>query len=822
MKLRYYIDQIEIVKLKEFTHIVFNGWCVNLKGKLPTYSVKINNKDVECKIAAISRPDVCKKYNLDNQSLQNGLRISLKYTGSIKKIELYASVNDEKECLKIVDEKQVLKLATSETVEYAIDRVEFNEDTCITTVCGWATSYYHEDIYFEVTNSKNQKIEINNRITNREDLYRLNIVDKDNKYCGFMISFPALKHEKYYLTINSKTFEKKIDLSRVNVVPLTMKLKRLIKSINSENVKKGLAYLRKNGFVKFLKRVKEGPKGSGITYSEWFEQHKVSASQLEKQKETKFKYSPKVSIIVPTFNTPIQFLKEMIDSVINQSYTNWQLCIADGSDDDNEARKIIKEYSEKDHRISVCYLDENYGISGNTNKALELATGEYVGLFDHDDLLTPDALYEVVSSLQKTKHDIVYTDEDKLDNKSKKFVDPNFKPDYNVDLFRSHNYITHFFVVKTDIIKGIGGFDSQYDGAQDYDLMFRCIERAQSIYHIPKILYHWRMHAASTAENPESKMYAYDAGKRAIESHYKRIGVEATVELMPKPLWGMYKTTYSIKDNPLVSIIIPNMEHKEILKTCIDSLYHINTYKNFEIIIVENNSKSQEIFDYYDELEKTFDNIRIVKWEKEFNYSALNNFGVQFAKGDYYLFLNNDTEVIAPTAVSEMLGCCMREEVGIVGAKLLYEDDTVQHAGVVIGFGGFAGHVFTGIEKDDYGYMVRARINCDYSAVTAACMMVDKKVFEQVNGFDEQFKVACNDIDFCLRVRQLNKLVVYNAFSLWHHYESKSRGYEDNIEKIKRFESEVSLFQERWIDILNQGDPYYNSNFKIEHGPFVL
>lgn len=451
-----------------------------------------------------------------------------------------------------------------------------------------------------------------------------------------------------------------------------------------------------------------------------------------------------------------------------------------------------------------------------------MATGDYVGLFDHDDLLTPDALYEIVLALQNEKYDIIYTDEDKLNNKTKTLVDPNFKPDFSIDLFRSHNYITHFFVVSTDIIKGVGGFRSEFDGSQDYDLMFRCIEKAKGIYHVPKILYHWRMHASSTAENPESKMYCYDAGKRAIEEHYKRIGIKAKVEMMPKPLWGMYHTIYETPNNPLVSIIIPNMEHKDVLKTCIDSLLNVNTYKNIEIIIVENNSKSNEIFEYYNELEQMNDNIKVVKWDKEFNYSAINNYGVTFAKGNYLLFLNNDTEVIEPNAISEMLGCCMRDEVGIVGAKLLYEDDTVQHAGVVIGFGGFAGHVFTGIKKDDYGYMVRARINCNYSAVTAACMMVKKECFDKVGGFDIKFKVACNDIDFCLRVRELNKLVVYNAFALWHHYESKSRGYEDSPEKIKRFESEVALFQERWIDILTNGDPYYNSNFKIEYGPFNL
>lgn len=821
MKLYYFIERAKINHLKDKNHLTINGWAVCENGKLPHLEIIINSNSEEYDFSPIPRPDVCKKYQLDSSSLQNGFRLFLDIKEEIKSIQLIAHYDEEKKMLYQATKEEIKNILVEDTVEYAIDGVHKDEDAGIQTISGWAFSYYQENIEYQVIDDKGNKIDSNVRVINREDLYRLKYVNKEQKYCGFMISYPAENKNKYYLIIQTNTFKKKIDLSKVNYESFLAKIKRYLRMINGENIKKGIAYLKKYGFVKFLKRVKRGPTNQ-LTYADWFEQHRVSQSQLKIQKETHFEFEPKISIIVPTYNTPLDFLKEMIDSVRNQSYANWQLCIADGSDENHPARKTIGDYAKEDQRIKVTYLSENYGISGNTNKALEIADGDYVGLFDHDDLLTPDALFEIVSSLQEKQHDIIYTDEDKLDNSKKKFVDPNFKPDYNVDLFRSHNYITHFFVVKTEIIKGIGGFDSRYDGAQDYDLMFRCIEKSKSIHHIPKILYHWRMHAASTAENPESKLYCYDAGKRAIEDHYKRIGVEATVELMPKPLWGMYKTTYSTKNNPLVSIIIPNMEHKDILKTCVDSLYNVNTYKNFELIIVENNSTSKEIFDYYQELKDKHDNVIIAKWDKEFNYSALNNFGVEHAHGDYYLFLNNDTEVITPTAISEMLGCCMREEVGIVGAKLLYEDNTVQHAGVVIGFGGFAGHVFTGIDKDDYGYMVRARINCDYSALTAACMMVDKKAFEAVNGFDTQFKVACNDIDFCLRVRQLDKLVVYNAFALWHHYESKSRGYEDSIEKIQRFESEVALFQERWIDILTNGDPYYNSNFKIEHGPFVL
>ena len=398
--------------------------------------------------------------------------------------------------------------------------------------------------------------------------------------------------------------------------------------------------------------------------------------------------------------------------------------------------------------------------------------------------------------------------------------DPKFKPDFSMDLLCSHNYITHFFVVKTEIIKKIGGFRSEFDGSQDYDLIFRCVEEAKQIKHIPKILYYWRMHENSVAGNPASKMYAYEAGKRAIEEHFKRTGVSAKVE--HTELWGMYHVIYDTPGDPLVSIIIPNKDHIEDLEKCVSSIQEKSSYRNIEFIIVENNSEKEKTFAYYEELEKRYDNVKVVYWKKEFNYSAINNFGVQYANGDYLLFLNNDTEIINDTAISEMLGCCMREDVGIVGAKLLYEDDTIQHAGVVIGIGGFAGHVFVGLDKDDYGYMVRPRINCNYSAVTAACMMTSKEDFLSVGGFTEEFAVALNDVDYCLKIREKGKWVVYNAFSLWHHYESKSRGYEDTPEKIRRFENEISKFQKRWKTLLEEGDPFYNPNFSLEKEPFNL
>lgn len=609
-----------------------------------------------------------------------------------------------------------------------------------------------------------------------------------------------------------------------------MKILRRVKQIFiPKNYKRMFSYIKENGLKGLFGKIVAGFKALPLDehYNNWFYEHAVTEEELEKQRNKKFEFEPLISLLVPTYNTPEDMLKEMVDSIREQSYANWELCIADGSSLER-TREILKEYVEMDDRIKVTYLDQNYGISGNTNKALELATGDFIGLIDHDDTVEPDMLYEVVARLQDSKVDMVYTDEDKLTTQrgyNKYFhLNPIFKPDYSPDLLRSHNYITHFLVIRSSIVNEVGGFDSEFDGAQDYNLILNCVEvihkRGGKIEHVPRILYHWRMTKGSTAENPESKMYAYESGRKAIETHLHRLGIDATVEMTD--MWGLYHPIYKTVGDPLLSIIIPNKDHIDDLDKCIKSLETVNTYKNIEIIVVENNSESQETFDYYEKLQTEFSNVKVVTWEKEFNYSAINNFGAKHAKGEYFLLLNNDTEVISPNGIADMLGILLRDDVGIVGAKLLYADDTIQHAGIVLGFQHYAGHVFHTLPKDDYGYMMRPRINCNYSAVTGACLMVKKSVFDEVEGLSEDFPVAGNDVDFCLKVRDKGYLVVYDAFALFHHYESKSRGYEDTPEKQARFEKERDKFYEKWKDVLDAGDPYYNKNFPVTIAPFTL
>lgn len=600
----------------------------------------------------------------------------------------------------------------------------------------------------------------------------------------------------------------------------TFKIKwtKVLNKVSPYNIKKGILYLRHYGPKEFWVKLTERFQADDVDYEQWYENHKALPEELEKQKNEKWKRKPLISIVVPVYNTPQVFLRQMIESVQNQSYSEWELCIGNASPENKEMKKILEEYK-NDARIKEVEIPENKGISQNTNRAMEIASGEWIGLLDHDDLLAPNALYEIAKAVNEhLDAEVIYTDEDKVTTDLKEHFQPHLKPDFNLDLLRSNNYICHFFVASRDLIKRVGGFRPEFNGAQDYDLILRCTEQAKQIVHIPKILYHWRVHKASTADNPASKMYAFDAGKRAIEEHLVRCRTKGTVQ-HTKDL-GFYRVKYEVCGEPLVSIIIPNKDQSEALKKCLDSIREKTSYRNYEIIIVENNSEEPETFAFYKKI--AGEKIKIVTWEGEFNYSAINNFGVRHARGDYLLLLNNDVEIINGDWLTEMLSHCQRKEVGIVGAKLYYPDNTIQHAGIIIGIGGVAGSVFVGLPRAFSGYLHKASIQLDLSAVTAACMLVKRSVFEQVGGLEEKLKVAFNDVDFCLRVREKGYLVVYDPYAELYHYESKTRGAEDTKEKIRRFQTEIEYMRSHWIGLLKKGDPYYNCNLSLTKWDYSL
>lgn len=555
-------------------------------------------------------------------------------------------------------------------------------------------------------------------------------------------------------------------------------------------------------------------------FSGWRLATQLSEKELKRQSAEKFETEPKISIVIPLYNTPLQYLKAMLDSVLAQTYSVFEVCLADGSDDSAVGDFIRKQYG-GEKRIRYKKLKENKGISENTNAALGMAEGEYVMLADHDDLLALNALYEIVKVINRhSDADIIYTDEDKIDMEGERYMDPHFKPDFNLYMLRSSNYICHIFVVKHQIAKSVGGFKKEFDGAQDYDFILKCCEMAKGIYHVPRILYHWRTHAGSTAANPESKMYAWEAGKKALECHYRRLGIEAEVSLAE--LFGRYRTKWQLHGSPLISILIPNRDHSDDLLECLQSIYRKSTYCNFEVVVVENNSREPKTFALYKELPDKFPGTRVITWEGAFNFSAINNYAAKAAKGEYLLLLNNDTKVLEPHWLEEMLGICQQPEVGAVGAKLFYPDGTIQHAGVILGLGGPAGHIFAGMMGDKCGYVARANTMQNLSAVTAACMMTKRSVFESVGGMDEKLTVALNDVDYCMKVTASGKLVVYTPYAQLSHNESVTRGPEDNPKKKARFQSETQYFEKKWMDDLKNGDPYYNPNLSRVNGECSL
>lgn len=577
-------------------------------------------------------------------------------------------------------------------------------------------------------------------------------------------------------------------------------------------VKKAIIYLKHFGWREFWIRIIERFQFGAVEYGKWYESHKVSPEALRLQKETAFTYNPLISIVVPVYNTEKRYLEEMIQSVRGQSYEHWELCIANANPANTNVQEVLSDYVAKDNRIHVVDVPENKGIAQNTNAGIAIATGEYIGFLDHDDLLAPDALYEVVHRLNENQNiDLLYTDEDKIREDGSEHFQPHFKPEFNLDLLRTNNYICHFCVIRRNLLVDLGGLREEFNGAQDYDLILRCVEKTKVIARIPRILYHWRVHSESTADNPVSKMYAYESGKRAIEEHLKRCGEEAFV--FSKKDLGFYRVKYQVQENPLVSIIVPNKDHLEDLKKCLKSIQDSN-YKNYEVIIIENNSIEESTFEFYKSIAS--EQIRVITWKQGFNYAAINNFGVKHAKGEFLLFLNNDIEALNSDWIEEMLANCQRKNVGIVGAKLYYPNNKIQHAGVIIGIGGVAGHAFLGLSKEFSGYLHKASIQQNLSAVTAACMMVKRSVFEEVEGFTEQLAVAFNDVDFCLKVYQKGYLIVYDPYAELVHYESKTRGAEDTEEKIKRFETECNYMKTHWSEVLQSGDPMYNPNLTLK------
>ncbi len=552
-------------------------------------------------------------------------------------------------------------------------------------------------------------------------------------------------------------------------------------------------------------------------YRRWIARFEPKAADLAKQRGHKFSRSPKVSIVVPVFNPPGKYLEAMIQSVTAQTYPNWELCLADASPAAH-VRPILEKFAAADSRVKVEFLPENRGIAGNTNAAVAMATGDYVAFADHDDTLAPFALFEVLSAINADPAvDFLYSDEDKLDSAGER-VEPNFKPDWSPETIRSRNYVCHLTVMKRSLVEAVGAFRPGFDGAQDYDLVLRASERAAKITHLPHVLYHWRMHEQSTASNKGSKTYAFENGKKAIAEHLARVGIDGSVH--DGPTLGTYQVIYHLRTQPLVSVIVPNKDHPEMLARCVDSLAK-SSYANYELIVVENGSTKPDTFALYQQIRQQ-PHARVLEWQKPFNYAAVNNFAASEARGEYVLFLNNDIESINPDWLESLVKQAAQPGVGAVGAKLYYADDTIQHAGIVVGMGGVAGHAHLNFPRQAPGHMQRLTYTQNVAAVTGACLLMPKRVFDAVGGFDEGYVLAFNDVDLCLKVLAAGHRVVWTPDAELYHLESKTRGPEDTDEKQKRFKREFDLFHSKWGPFLKAGDPYYSPHFRLDRPDFAL
>lgn len=672
-------------------------------------------------------------------------------------------------------------------------------------------------------------------VQQQAELHRLAPMEDHNRVQADKISLQAAQLKETSDQVRSKdiyikTIEAEIEAMRNTFVWRTAE--QLRKNIyyrlldGRTLAQKSIGTLKKEGFRQFLRKIKQHlssqPDSATLglnrnDYDLWCEHNQLTPYDLEEMRNQikEFDLQPKISIVVPVYNVDQEWLERTIDSVRGQIYENWELCLCDDLSPKPHIRMVLNQYAELDSRIKVKFKEVNEGIALTSNAALNLATGEYVGLLDHDDEITPDALFENVKVINTSPEvGLIYSDEDKLDMQGRR-CDPFFKPDFSPELLRSQNYICHFTVIKKSILDELGGFRKGYDGSQDHDLILRAVEMAESVHHIPKILYHWRKIPGSTAAVYDSKSYAWEAGRKAVEDSLQRTGIKG--EATFAKYQGSYRARPTISGNPLVSIIIPFKDKSELLQTAIESILAKTTYQNYEILGISNNSNEPKTQALMKELAQRDNRVSFTEYNVPFNFSKINNHAVEIAKGDYIVLLNNDIEIISPEWIDALLEFAQLPDIGAVGGKLYYDDNRIQHAGIVLGMAGVAGHPHHLFHKDDVGYYARTHIVHNVSALTGACLMVRKDLYKSVGGMDtENFGVAYNDVDFCLKLLQRGYRNVFTPYCEMFHYESQSRGYDNTPEKMQRLEKESAAFNKKWKAYFDQGDPYHNQHLSLE------
>ena len=806
---------------KENHTLTITGWAVAREQKICNFSLYGSGKEISFpELSRYERTDVA-----DNLKETKGVK-EIKNAGFTIKIPEILQLAQEHESLQLVlqagNEKEVIweasaqeikKFCTESLIEYHIDEEQITQGN-ILTIKGWVVNQMDSDDVF-VQNSDGKVLECTITRQRRPDVEEVKgIPEAEKRNLGFCITvnLENIHSQNICICFRGRDIQKiyKIDVK---------KLKRentgfyqQMKLLSLENRQKNHAYIKENGIGRFFRYVKNSQLKDGEQeYEDWLKDHEAFRKELKRQRNAIFSYMPLVSVVIVLSDTDVKSLSSVIDAYMDQTYSNWQLCLVDVNQGEETGDFLRKKYK-KEIRLSYKKITEDKGASENLNAALKLAMGDYILFSDQKTVPSPDALFWMIKAVTEKKADMIYTDEDEVSTDGKHHYDPKFKPDFNLFRLRENNYIGQFWAIRRDVLEQSGKFRPEYDGAQNFDMILRCCEQAKKIVHIPRVLCH-----CMENENGEShkQQKAWEAGRRALEDHYNRTQLPAVAEPADKAGW--YRTHLAIQSEPMISIIIPSKDHINDLDLCVSSIEEKTTWKNYEIIIVENNSVEKETFVYYETLKSRYPNVRILTWKKEFNYSAINNFAVREAQGEYLLFLNNDVEIITDSWLEEMLQFCQLKGVGMVGAKLYYPDDTIQHAGVVVGLGGVAAHVLCKLPGDAEGYMGRLRCVQEMSAVTAACMMVKTSVFKAVGGFDEELKVAFNDIDLCMKVRDKGEKILFTPYAELYHYESKSRGMEDTPEKQLRFSREVNCFRRKWERELLKGDPYYNLNLTLNN-----
>ena len=807
--------------------LTVQGWKAVEGEKAAIEVLDDKGEPVKNEVTFVPRPDVVKRYPAYAvQADELGFRVKLddleNFIKAGKGIKILLKAGNEEKTLLERDAAELEKGWKAASIQYYVDFCGLEDRRIM--IRGWMLDLTGENDLSVTDENGNEVPGVLNRSLRPDVAENLGLEGRvpENTESGFVFSCPRSEFQGKKLVFHMKNtlVEKCHEISMKKIDFQYSKAGRLKKAIGRGKLAENKEILKKRGITGLLDHVKDNYFTDEEQYQRWLKKKRPSAWELHRQSKRTFDYEPLISIVIPLYNTPQEYLRKLLQSITAQSYGKFELCLADGSTKKGPAA-FVKKFYGNDPRIRLKHLKLNAGISENTNEAIRMAAGEFLMFADHDDFLEPDALYEMVRALNENRElDLIYTDEDLCDEKGECFFAPRMKPDFNPDFLRSINYICHLVLVRKSLAEEVGLLRKQCDGAQDYDFLLRCIEKTDRVYHIPKVLYHWRVSETSTAGNQDSKTYAIDAGKLALTEHYARLGYEAEVEYTG--IFIMYRMRLKLKSQPLVTILIPNKDQAETLANCLSSIYEKTDYPYFEILVVENNSEKEETFAYYEKMKQEHENFHVVTYQGGFNYSAINNFGVRHAKGEYLLFLNNDTEVISPFWIREMLGFCQREDTAAVGAKLFYPDGLVQHCGVVVGIANYAGHVQNFKTRRDNGYFGRLRAVQDISAVTAACMLVKRSVFEEIGGFDESFEVAFNDVDLCLRIRETGKLIVQDPNVELYHYESKSRGYENTPEKLARFKGEVIRFRKRWKAFLEKGDPYYSPNLTLMNGECTL